>query len=107
MLTSKQRKYLRGLAHDLKPVVQIGQRGLTEPVARQIDGALDDHELVKVRLTAESPVDRDEAAARLGERLGCDVAGAIGHVLILFRAHPEKPRIRLPESLAAAGAEET
>lgn len=107
MLTSKQRKYLRGLAHDLKPVVQIGQRGLTESVARQIDGALEDHELVKVRLAAESPIDRDEAAAQLSERVGCDVAGAIGHVLILFRAHPETPRIRLPESLAATGAEET
>lgn len=95
-MNGKQRKYLRGLAHDLKPLVQIGHRGLSPAVARQIDAALTEHELIKVRLAAEAPLDRDEAAARLSDEVGCDVAGSIGRVLILFRANPDEPRIVLP-----------
>lgn len=106
MLTSKQRKYLRGLAHELKPLVQVGQRGLTEPVIRQVETALDDHELIKVRIGGESPVGRDEVASELCDRLGCDLAGAIGHVLILFRARPEDPLIQLPMAAVVPGTEE-
>lgn len=95
-MNGKDRRYLRGLAHALNPVVIVGQRGLTDAVVRQVDGALTDHELIKVRLGGECPVDRDEAAERLAERTGAEVAGHIGRVLILFRAHPETPRIALP-----------
>jgi len=101
-MTSKDRKYLRGLAHNLNPVVIVGQRGVSDSVVRQVDQALTDHELIKVRLGGECPDGRDEAAAALGERTGCDVAGIIGRVLILYRRHPEHPRIALP---AAASAE--
>jgi RNA-binding protein len=95
-MNGKDRRYLRGLAHALSPVVIIGQRGLTDAVVRQVDGALTDHELIKVRLGGECPVDRDEAADTLALRTGAEVAGHIGRVLILYRAHPEKPRIVLP-----------
>jgi RNA-binding protein len=95
-MTGKDKRHLRALAHRLSPVVQIGQRGLTEAVVRQIDGALTDHELIKVRIGGESPADRDAVATRLSERTGCAVAGAVGRVLILYRAHPETPRIVLP-----------
>jgi RNA-binding protein len=107
MLTSKQRKHLRGLAHELKPLVQVGQRGLTDALARQVDAALTAHELVKVRIGGESPDAGGEVAARLCERLGCDLAGSIGHVLILFRANPEAPRIRLPDPPAQPTSEES
>lgn len=102
-MTGKQKKYLRGLAHDMKPLVQIGQRGLTDAVAGQVDAALTDHELIKVRVAAEAPIDRVEAAAQLTDRLGCDVAGTIGRVLILFRANPDEPRIELPPASATEG----
>lgn len=46
-MTGKQKKYLRGLAHDMKPLVQIGQRGLTDAVAGQVDAALTDHERIR------------------------------------------------------------
>lgn len=101
-MTGKDRRYLRALAHRLSPVVIIGQRGLSDAVVRQVDGALADHELIKVRLGAESPTDRDEAATVLSARTGCAIAGAIGRVLILYRAHPDKPRIRLPTEAEAA-----
>lgn len=95
-LTGKQRKYLRGLAHDLDPVVMVGQRGVTASVVRQVDQALTDHELIKVKVAAEAPVDCDEAGRILAMQTECEVAGGIGRVLILYRPHPEKPRIQLP-----------
>lgn len=95
-MTGKDRRHLRALAHRLSPVVIVGQRGLSDAVVRQVDGALTDHELIKVRLGGECPVGRDEASTVLAERTGCQVAGALGHVLVLYRPHPETPRIVLP-----------
>ena len=54
-MNGKDRRYLRGLAHGLSPVVIVGQRGLSDAVVRQVDGALTDHELIKVRLGGECP----------------------------------------------------
>ena len=96
-MTGKERRYLRALAHRLSPVVIVGQRGLSDSVVRQIDGALIDHELIKVRIGSESPIRRDEACEVLSQRTGCAVAGSVGRVLILYRPHPEQPRIVLPE----------
>jgi len=95
-LKGKQKRHLRALAHALQPVVLIGQRGLSEAVVRQIDGALGDHELIKVKLSKECPIERDEAGEEVSARTGSVVAGAVGRVLILYRPHPEKPRIQLP-----------
>lgn len=96
-LTSAQRKYLRGLAHPLRPVVQIGKQGLTEAAIRQADEALNDHELIKV----QAPVPREEKkelAGKLAGELEAEVAGHIGHVIILYREHPdpEERAIELP-----------
>lgn len=96
-LTGKQKRKLRALAHPLTPVVQIGQRGLTQAVVLQVDTALNDHELIKVRVGADAPIDRNEAADLLEPRTGCKVAGVIGRVLILYRPHPDHPRIRLDD----------
>ena len=101
-MTGKERRHLRALAHRLSPVVIVGQRGLSDTVVRQIDGALADHELIKVRLGSECPLGRDEVAGALAERTGAEVAGTVGRVVILYRAHPEQPRIRLPGLTAGA-----
>ena len=101
-MTGKDRRYLRSLAHQLSPVVIVGQHGLSEAVVRQIDSALVDHELIKVRLGGECPLDRDEAATALTTRTGAALAGVIGRVVILYRPHPERPRIVLPGGSAAA-----
>lgn len=97
-LTSKQRKHLRGLAHALDPVVHVGKGGLTDEVARQVDRALDAHELVKVRFVAGKEEKR-ALVAEVCERVAAVPAGVVGHVAILYRQHrePEKRRIRLPE----------
>lgn len=96
-LTSAQRKWLRGQAHPLKPIVRLGKQGLTEAVLVQIDAALEDHELIKVQAVL-SKEGKEELSRTLAQRLRCQVAGLIGHVLILYRRQPdpEKRRIELP-----------
>ncbi|HYG63282.1 MAG TPA: ribosome assembly RNA-binding protein YhbY [Thermoanaerobaculia bacterium] len=97
-LKGSQRKWLRGMAHALKPVVQIGKQGLTEGVISQVDTALADHELIKVQAVA-SKEEKQEVGRQLEEATGAEVVGLIGHILILFRqnADPEKQLYELPE----------
>jgi RNA-binding protein len=92
-LTSRQRKQLRGAAHSFDPVVHVGQGGVTDAVLRTLDAALLAHELVKVRL--HEPEDKHGDADRLAEGAGAALCGLVGHTVILYRPHPEKPRITL------------
>jgi len=96
-LTSKQRRWLRGQAHGLEALIQVGKGGLSEGIIRQTDEVLGRHELVKVRFLADRE-DRREQTAALVAAAGAELAGAIGRVAILFRQHPdpEKRRYKLP-----------
>ena len=89
-----QRKYLRGLAHGLKPVVQVGQSGLTDTVVEQIQVQLLAHELIKVRL--REPDDKKALAEEMAQRTGGELCGLVGHTAILYRPHPDDPQIKLP-----------
>jgi RNA-binding protein len=95
-LKGSQRKWLRGQAHSLKPVVQIGKNGLTEGTLREIDLALDSHELIKIQAVA-SKEEKQEMARQIEEELGAEAVGQIGHVLILYREHedPDKRQFDL------------
>jgi RNA-binding protein len=90
-LSGRQRKSLRGLAHALEPVVQVGQAGVTASVVRAVDAALTAHELVKVRL--REPEDKQAAARELADGTSSALCGLVGHTVILYRPHPERPRI--------------
>lgn len=96
-LTGSQRKWLRGQAHGLKPVVQLGKQGLSEGVIQQVDAALDDHELIKVQAVGDKE-EKQEIGSRLAAELGAEVVGLIGHILTLYRQNPdrEKRQIKLP-----------
>lgn len=96
-LTGRQRKYLRGLAHSLKPIVHIGRNGLSDSVFEMLDQAFAHHELVKVKFV-DFKDQKSEACAMIGERLGCAHAGTVGHVAIFYRAaaDPGERAIRLP-----------
>ena len=92
-LTGRQRKYLRGLAHSLKPIVLIGQMGLTDAVAKALDDALNTHELVKIKFNE----DKDKAFKRrtigyLEKTTGAVAVGMIGHTSIFYRPHPDKDK---------------
>jgi len=102
-LTGKQRRWLRGQAHHLKPVVIVGQAGLSGPVLEAIDEALDNHELIKLRF-GDPQMDRKQLAAEIEAKLECEVAGMVGHVAIVYRPSrlEEKREISLPSSDAAS-----
>lgn len=95
-LSEKQRRHLKGLAHPLKPVILMGNAGLTEAVVAETVRALNDHELIKVRLPGLDREDRDAALALLAQRTDSTMVTRIGHVAVLYRPHPKIPRISLP-----------
>jgi len=95
-LTERQRRHLKGLAHHLNPVVRIGNAGVSPSVVAETRRALADHELIKVRVTATDRDERDAAIALLAGECDCALVGRVGHVAILYRAHPDRPRILLP-----------
>ncbi len=99
MLTSSQAKYLRGLAHGLKPVVFIGQKGITDALLASAAAALTHHELIKIKFIDFKEKKRKKAVAKtIEEMTGATLAGMIGHIGIFYRPHddPEKRRIVLP-----------
>ena len=94
-LQSFERRYLRGLAHDLKPIVQVGHDGVTEGVIEAVEQALLDHELIKVRM--HEPEEKSDMAAELATLSKAHLCGLVGHTAILYRPHPEEPVIKLPQ----------
>jgi RNA-binding protein len=97
MITAKQRQFLRGLAHELSPVVRIGRSGLTPAVVSETRKSLAAHELIKVRIEVDDSSSRRALAEELAAATEADVAGTIGKLVILYRARDEKPAIKLPK----------
>ncbi|HEY1812474.1 MAG TPA: ribosome assembly RNA-binding protein YhbY [Kofleriaceae bacterium] len=96
MLTGKQRRHLRALAHALHPIVQVGKDGLDEGLVAAVDRALTDHELVKVRVGENAATTKDEVADELAGKTHSEVAQVIGNIVVLYRADPDEPVIALP-----------
>ena len=95
-----QKKHLKGLAHGLKPVVQIGKEGMTEGVIRAVDEGLLRHELIKIKFTEVKDREQKEAfICEIETKTGSERVGMIGHTAILYRpqADPEKRKITLPQ----------
>ena len=97
-LTGKQRSFLRALAHPLKPVVQIGHGGLTDAVLTAIDGALQTHELIKVKFTSNEEASVSELAPEIAQRTRSSVAQVIGKTLVVYRGRKKDPVIVLPKA---------
>ncbi len=87
-LTGKQRRQLRALGHHLEPVVIVGQSGVTEGVVAAVAQALHDHELIKVKIN-EGPESRQEAAQKLAEGTGAELAQLLGRTALLFKKREE------------------
>jgi RNA-binding protein len=101
-LSSYQRKYLRGLAHGLKPIVLIGQKGLTASLVDALDQALFTHELVKAKfIDTKDKVFKSQAIEQLKMATAAELVGLIGHTAIFYRQHPnpEYRRISIPGSV--------
>jgi RNA-binding protein len=100
MPASRLRQALRAAGHHLSPVVQVGKEGATPGLARALDEQLLAHELVKVKIGAESPQDRFEVAAWLAALPGALVAQVLGRTVLVYRKHPARPRFE-PAAAAA------
>ncbi|GKV68017.1 putative RNA-binding protein YqeI [Sporosarcina sp. NCCP-2716] len=96
MLTSKQKSYLRSEAHHLQPIFQIGKSGLTQPIVKQIEEALEARELIKVSVLQNCEQDKEEIAQLLGEENGIEVVQVIGKTIVLYKESSEKKKIELP-----------
>ncbi len=95
-LTQSQRRYLRGLCHELKPVVMLGNKGVTGAVTAELEHAIDHHELVKVKLSGGDREERQRQLDALLDATGAELVQQIGHVVSLFRRNPDKPGLALP-----------
>ena len=97
MLTDAQKKHLRRLGHDCKPIVLAGKGGLDAALISELDRALTDHELVKIRVRVDDRDERDSMLAELALATRAELVQRIGHVALFYRANPEKQRIMLPD----------
>ena len=95
-LTEPQRKYLRRLGHDRDPIVLVGQGGISPNLVAELDRALGDHELVKVRARVGDRGTRDAILTELAESTRSEIVQRIGHVALYYRRNPDEPGILLP-----------
>ena len=97
-ITPKQRSHLKSLAHHLKPVVFVGKEGITEQTVRSLEEAFNTRELLKVKILEAAPMSTREGGDALAARIeGAAAVQAIGRVAVLYRRHPDKPEIELPD----------
>ena len=95
-MTGKQKRYLRALAHPLKPVVNLGKQGLSRETRREIEAQLLEHELIKLRVLDNCPLTKKECADELFRAKGFEVVQVIGKTLVLYCPHSDEPEIELP-----------
>jgi len=95
-LTEPQRKYLRRLGHDRDPIVLVGQGGISPNLVAELDRALGDHELVKVRARVGDRGTRDAILTELATSTRSEIVQRIGHVALYYRRNPDEPGILLP-----------
>jgi len=96
MLTGKQKRYLRSLAHHLDPIFQVGKGGVNDNMIKQINEALEARELIKISVLKNSLEDADEAASAIVEGTGAELVQIIGHTIVLYKESKENKEIELP-----------
>ena len=95
-LTAAQTRFLRGQAHDLKALLQIGNKGVTPAFLAELDAVLEQHELVKVKVAGEDREARDARIGELAEKADAALVQRIGHTAVLYRPSKERRQIVLP-----------
>jgi len=96
-LSKKQIKFLRAKCHELKPVIMMGHKGLTEEVLSELDIALTHHELVKIKLSIDDRDLRKQVATEICEKSQSEEVQSIGKTLTVYRVNPDKAVISLPK----------
>jgi RNA-binding protein len=96
MLTGKQKRYLRSMAHHLDPIFQVGKGGVNDHLIKHIEEALEVRELIKVSVLNNCMDDRHEIAEELAEKAHAELVQVIGKVIVLYKASRENKSIELP-----------
>lgn len=96
MITPKQRKYLKSLAHNIEPVLQIGKSGITENVLVQIREALEARELVKIKILNNAGLEANDVANEISEKLRAEFVQSIGNKFTIYKESEDKKKIELP-----------
>lgn len=97
-LTSSQNRFLRGQAHNLSALLQVGGKGVTPAFLTELDSVLEQHELVKVKVAAEDRESRDAMIAGIASETGAALVQRIGHVAVFYRPSKDKRQIVLPRA---------
>lgn len=97
-LTSAQNRFLRGQAHNLKALLQVGGKGVTDSLVAEIDAAIEHHELIKVKVAGEDREARDAMIQDIAQRVRAALVQRIGHVAVLYRPSTERRQIVLPRA---------
>ncbi len=92
-LDSSQRKRLKSLGHSLQPVVMVGQKGVSENLLENVESALLAHELIKVKVHETSFM--EDTAKAIHDTNSAQLVQRIGKMLLFYRAHPEKPKLKI------------
>jgi RNA-binding protein len=96
MLTGKQKRHLRSLAHHLTPIFQVGKGGTNDHLIRHIEEAIEVRELIKVSVLTNCSDDPREIGAELAEKSGAELAQVIGKTIILYKESKDHKQIELP-----------
>lgn len=95
-LSEPQKKYLRGLGHALKPLIMVGDAGLSDSLLAEFESTLSHHELIKVRVKTGDRAARDDIIEKLCSHSSAEVVQRIGNMALLYRINPDKQTIRVP-----------
>jgi RNA-binding protein len=95
-LSESQKKFLRGLGHQLKPVIMVADAGLSDSLLNEFCSTIEHHELIKVRVRASDRETRDSIISDLCIKGSAELVTRIGNVALVYRRNDEKPQIPLP-----------
>ena len=98
VLTRAQSRFPRGQAHDLKAMLQVGGKGISDALVAEVDAALEHHELIKVKVAGEDREARDAMIGALADRVGAALVQRIGHTAVLYRPSKDRRQIVLPRA---------
>ena len=96
MLTGKQKRYLRSLAHNIDPIFQIGKAGINDNMISQIDETLENRELIKIHILQNNFDDKKDLAALVAEQTQSELVQIIGSMIVLYKESEENKEIKLP-----------
>ena len=96
MLTGKQKSYLRGLAHEMQPIIQVGKLGVNEMLVKTVADALEARELIKVSVLQNCIQDSKEVAEIISKEVNAEVVQVIGKTIVFYKASRKKKEIMLP-----------